>query len=112
MKILSLFSGCGGLDLGFERAGYKVVAANEYDRAIIPTYRANHQDTELIAGDIRSIASAKFPDRIDGIIGGPPCQSWSEAGALRGIDDDRGRLFSNTYAYFGTNGRSFSSPKT
>ena len=93
MKILSLFSGCGGLDLGFERAGYKVVAANEFDRTIIPTYSANHRDTELIAGDIRSIASAKFPDSIDGIIGGPPCQSWSEAGALRGIDDDRGRLF-------------------
>lgn len=93
MKILSLFSGCGGLDLGFERAGYKVVAANEFDRTILPTYRANHRDTELIAGDIRSIASAKFPDSIDGIIGGPPCQSWSEAGSLRGIDDERGRLF-------------------
>ena len=47
MKILSLFSGCGGLDLGFERAGYKVVAANEYDRAIIPTYRANHKTPSL-----------------------------------------------------------------
>lgn len=95
MRIISLFSGCGGLDLGFERAGFDVVLANEYDKAIIPTYKANHQNTKLIEGDIRKIKDETFFNlgEIDGIIGGPPCQSWSEAGALRGIDDDRGKLF-------------------
>ena len=44
-------------------------------------------------GDIRDIKESDFPDEVDGIIGGPPCQSWSEAGALRGIDDERGQLF-------------------
>ena len=53
----------------------------------------NHPETKLIKGDIRNIKEEDFPDNIDGIIGGPPCQSWSEAGALRGIDDARGQLF-------------------
>lgn len=93
MKVISLFSGCGGLDLGFEKAGFKIPVANEFDKTIWETFKANHPETKLIEGDIRSIEEDDFPDDIDGIIGGPPCQSWSEAGALRGIDDQRGQLF-------------------
>ena len=93
MKIISLFSGCGGLDLGFEKAGFEIVTANEFDKTIWETFKVNHPKTKLIEGDIRSIKEEDFPDEIDGIIGGPPCQSWSEAGALRGIEDDRGKLF-------------------
>ena len=93
MRLISLFSGCGGLDLGFERAGFEIPVANEFDRSIAPTYRANHSRTTLLTDDIRSLRADDFPDDIDGIIGGPPCQSWSEAGAQRGIDDARGRLF-------------------
>ena len=93
MKIISLFSGCGGLDLGFERAGFEISIANEYDPTIWDTYKINHPVTKLIEGDIRSLKENDFPDDIDGIIGGPPCQSWSEAGALRGINDARGKLF-------------------
>ncbi|WP_459624968.1 DNA (cytosine-5-)-methyltransferase, partial [Clostridium tetani] len=85
MKIISLFSGAGGMDLGFERASFEVVAANEYDKKIWETYEENHK-AQLIKGDIRNIKSEQFPD-CDGVIGGPPCQSWSEAGALRGIED-------------------------
>ncbi len=92
MKIISLFSGAGGLDLGFEQAGFEVAMANEYDKTIWATYEKNHT-APLIKGDIRHIKESDFPDEIDGIIGGPPCQSWSEAGALRGIDDHRGQLF-------------------
>ena len=93
MKVVSLFSGCGGLDLGFERAGFDIPMANEFDPTIWATYIANHPKTQLIKVDIRNIDESVFPDNIDGIIGGPPCQSWSEAGALRGIDDARGKLF-------------------
>ncbi|WP_027008678.1 DNA cytosine methyltransferase [Conchiformibius kuhniae] len=93
MKVISLFSGCGGLDLGFRRAGFDIVVANEYDKSIWATFKANHPHTRLIEGDIRHIPESAFPDDVDGIIGGPPCQSWSEAGALRGIDDARGQLF-------------------
>ncbi len=93
MKVISLFSGCGGLDLGFERAGFEIPVANEYDATIWSTFEANHPNTALIKGDIRKIKESDFPNDIDGIIGGPPCQSWSEAGALRGIEDARGQLF-------------------
>lgn len=91
MKVISLFAGAGGLDLGFEKAGFEIVAANEYDKTIWSTYEKNHSAL-LIKGDIRDISSDAFPD-CDGIIGGPPCQSWSEAGSLRGINDPRGQLF-------------------
>lgn len=93
MKVISLFSGCGGLDLGFEMAGFDVPVANEYDKSIWATFKANHPRTNLIEGDIRNIKEDDFPEDVDGIIGGPPCQSWSEAGSLRGIEDARGQLF-------------------
>lgn len=92
-NVISLFAGAGGMDLGFENAGFTIVAANEYDKKICPTYKHNHPNTTLIEGDIRKISSTTFPDDICGIIGGPPCQSWSEAGTLKGIDDPRGQLF-------------------
>lgn len=91
MKLISLFSGAGGLDLGFERAGFEILIANELDKTIWETYEKNH-NAKLLKKDIRNIPSSSFPD-CDGIIGGPPCQSWSEAGALRGINDPRGKLF-------------------
>lgn len=93
MQVISLFSGCGGLDLGFERAGFDIPVANEYDSTIWETYRVNHPKTALLTGDIRKINADEFPACVDGIIGGPPCQSWSEAGSLKGIDDARGQLF-------------------
>ncbi len=92
-KILSLFSGSGGLDLGFEQAGFSIPFANEYDPTIFATYKRNHPHTQLIEGDIRHIDAAIFHEEFDGIIGGPPCQSWSEAGSLHGIEDARGKLF-------------------
>jgi DNA (cytosine-5)-methyltransferase 1 len=91
MNIISLFAGAGGMDLGFEKAGFNVLWANEYDRTIWETYKRNHI-AYLDQRDIRKIKSSEIPD-CDGIIGGPPCQSWSEAGALRGINDSRGKLF-------------------
>lgn len=97
MNVISLFSGCGGLDLGFEMAGFDIPVANEYDSAIYKTFRENHPRTHLIENDIRKVSKADIlpflSSEIDGIIGGPPCQSWSEAGALRGIEDARGQLF-------------------
>lgn len=93
MALISLFSGAGGLDLGFHNAGFRTAVANEFDSKICPTFRHNFPDVCLIEGDIRTINEELFPANIDGIIGGPPCQSWSEGGAKRGIDDPRGQLF-------------------
>lgn len=92
MKIVSFFSGAGGLDLGFEKAGFDVIWANEYDKEIWETFEKNHKKTVLDRRSIVDVPSEDVPD-CDGIIGGPPCQSCSEAGALRGIADKRGQLF-------------------
>ena len=92
MRVVSLFSGAGGLDLGFEQAGYEIIYANEFDKSITATYEHNFQNTDLDTRSITDIDEMDVPDCI-GIIGGPPCQSWSEAGAQRGINDPRGKLF-------------------
>jgi DNA (cytosine-5)-methyltransferase 1 len=94
-SLISLFTGAGGLDLGFKDAGFKTIWANEYDKTITPTIKKNFPGLIL---DERSIAlisddEIKSLGPVDGVIGGPPCQSWSEAGARRGIKDHRGKLF-------------------
>jgi DNA (cytosine-5)-methyltransferase 1 len=91
-ELVALFSGAGGLDKGFEKAGFHVAWANEYDKSITATFKANFPNTKLDTRSIREVQADEIPDCI-GIIGGPPCQSWSEAGALRGIEDPRGQLF-------------------
>lgn len=92
MKVVSFFSGAGGLDLGFSSAGFDIIWANEFDKEIWNTYKKNHPTTILDTRSIVDIPSSEIPD-CDGIIGGPPCQSWSAAGSLRGIKDKRGQLF-------------------
>lgn len=92
MKLVSLFTGAGGLDLGFEKAGFEVIWANEFDKSIWETFESNFPHTKLDKRSIVDVQSSDIPNA-DGIIGGPPCQSWSEAGAGRGIKDKRGQLF-------------------
>jgi len=92
MRLASLFSGAGGLDLGFEKAGFDIVWANEYDSTIWETFEHNFPKVKLDKRSIVEVPASDIPE-IDGIIGGPPCQSWSEAGAGRGINDKRGQLF-------------------
>jgi DNA (cytosine-5)-methyltransferase 1 len=91
MKVISLFSGCGGLDLGFVNAGFELVYANDKDKATWETFEKNHE----LEVDKRSITEVNFDEIPDaeGIIGGPPCQSWSLAGAMRGANDNRGKVF-------------------
>lgn len=93
MNLISLFSGAGGLDKGFHNAGFHTIIANEIDKKICPTFKANFPETFLIEKDIRELKENDLPNNVMGIIGGPPCQSWSEAGNLKGIEDDRGQLF-------------------
>ena len=92
MRVVSFFAGCGGLDLGFEQAGFDVVWANEFEPRCRATYLRNHPDTEFVLGDICKIDPDSIPD-CDGFIGGPPCQSWSVGGKMKGLDDERGQLF-------------------
>jgi len=91
-KVVSLFAGCGGLDLGFEKAGFNVAWANEFDSTIWDTFAYNFPQVTLDKRSIVDVPSSEIPIA-DGIIGGPPCQSWSEAGAGRGLNDPRGKVF-------------------
>lgn len=91
-NIASLFSGAGGLDLGFHNAGFTVVWANEFDKKVTPTLRLNFSDTEIDERNLANVPSSQIPGVV-GVIGGPPCQSWSEAGTGRGLQDTRGQIF-------------------
>lgn len=87
-----MFTGAGGLDLGFKKAGFDITWANEFDHTIWKTFERNFPETALNKKSIVDIKSNEIPSA-DGIIGGPPCQSWSEAGAQRGFGDSRGKVF-------------------
>ena len=91
MKVLSLFSGIGGLDAGFEKAGFKVVWANDFDKYAVETYKANYK-SPIILGDINKIALEDLPS-FDVLIGGFPCQPFSMMGSELGFEDARGTLF-------------------
>lgn len=91
MRILSLFCGCGGLDKGFDEAGYNIVWANDFDKYAVETYRANFGN-HVVLGDINEIELDDLPE-FDAIIGGFPCQPFSMMGAEKGFDDTRGTLF-------------------
>lgn len=92
MKVCSLFSGIGGIDLGFMQAGFDIVWANEFDKDAATTYSYNFGDKHLIEKDIRSIDAADIPD-FDVLAAGFPCQPFSIAGKQKGFDDPRGNLF-------------------
>lgn len=91
MRVLSLFSGIGGLDLGFEKAGFDVVWANDFDKYAVETYRANYA-TPITHGDINEVDLASLPD-FEVLIGGFPCQPFSMMGSELGFEDARGTLF-------------------
>ena len=85
---ISLFSGAGGMDIGFKRAGIEVLVANEIDKHACITYNYNHSESFLIRGDIREhIEEIGEYDNIDVIFGGPPCQGFSVAGKMDPYDE-------------------------
>lgn len=92
VKVGSLFSGIGGIDLGFEQAGFEIAWANDFDAAACKTYRNNFPNTILIEDDVRNINSCALSD-IDVLVAGFPCQPFSVMGYRRGFNDPRGNLF-------------------
>ncbi|MBJ8129374.1 MULTISPECIES: DNA cytosine methyltransferase [Bacillus cereus group] len=95
--VIDLFAGVGGLSLGFEQEGFEVVLANEYDESIANAYKKNHRNTKMIVGDIAELdiknIFCPYVGKIDVIIGGPPCQGFSQKGQRKTINDDRNFLF-------------------
>ena len=97
-KVISLFSGAMGLDIGLQQAGLNIVIGQDFDKACISTIVQNNH--KVIAGDIRQInpqtildASGIAQGKIFLVCGGPPCQPFSTAGQRKGINDPRGSLF-------------------
>ena len=91
MKAVSLFSGAGGMDLGLFQAGLEIVWANDNDADAVSTYRRNIGN-HVVLGDIREIDSSEIPE-CDVVVGGFPCQGFSEANWRRTLSDDRNTLY-------------------
>ena len=84
MAVVDLFSGCGGLSLGAQRAGVRVVAAIDNDPVLTSSYPRNFPQTHLLRADMATLDGecirALADTTVDGIVGGPPCQGFSEIG--------------------------------
>ncbi|WP_303678434.1 DNA cytosine methyltransferase [Dehalococcoides mccartyi] len=95
--VIDLFAGVGGLSLGFEMAGFDVVLANEYDESIAEAYKLNHPNTKMIVADIKDLPIEDtffgYRGKVDVVIGGPPCQGFSQKGQRKTINDERNFLF-------------------
>lgn len=97
---MDLFAGAGGMSLGFDNAGFKNLLAVEFNKDFAETYKKNFPRHNLIVDDIKNVTEQQIYDiikneKVDVIIGGPPCQGFSIAGNIgrNFIDDDRNRLF-------------------
>ena len=89
MKCASFFAGVGGIDLGFERAGFTTVYANEFDPWAADTYELNFP-IKVDRRDVRSVLPEEIPD-FDILLAGFPCQAFSVAGYRQGFEDEKGR---------------------
>ncbi|MGI9244306.1 MAG: DNA (cytosine-5-)-methyltransferase [Verrucomicrobiales bacterium] len=92
-RAIELFSGCGGMALGFENAGIQSELLVEWDRHACATLRQNWPDKNLIEGDVGEVDFGDYAGEIDIVAGGFPCQSFSYAGEGRGFADIRGTMF-------------------
>ena len=91
---VSLFSGAGGMDIGFEKAGVKVVFANELMKEAADTYKANHSNDVMVNDDINNIIDTLDEFKgVDLVFGGPPCQGFSVAGKMNPNDERSRHIF-------------------
>ena len=91
-KVISLFSGAGGMDIGFINSGFEIVWANDFFKEAVESYKKNIGD-HIVYGDITKIKSSEMPDDIDLVIGGFPCQGFSVANNKRSMKDERNFLY-------------------
>lgn len=92
MRIISLFSGAGGLDLGLTRSGNDIIWANDIDESAVATYKKNIGD-HIVCKDIKDVSMDEIPGGADVVVGGFPCQGFSQANLLREVGDTRNGLY-------------------
>lgn len=92
LKVVSLFSGAGGMDIGFRNAGFEIIWANDFFEDAVNSYRKNI-GKHIVHGDITKISSEDIPDNPDVVIGGFPCQGFSVANTRRSMEDKRNFLY-------------------
>lgn len=92
LKVISLFSGAGGMDLGFINSGFEIIWANDFFEEAVNSYRKNI-GKHIVYGDITKISSDDIPNDPDVIIGGFPCQGFSVANTKRSMEDKRNFLY-------------------
>ena len=97
--VVGLFSGCGGLDLGFKQAGFDILWANDFDKDSVESYKNNIGD-HIVLGDITQIPSKEIPSNFDVLLGGFPCQGFSVANIKRSMKDERNFLYLDYYLDF------------
>jgi DNA (cytosine-5)-methyltransferase 1 len=101
LRVIDLFSGVGGLSLGFRMVGAEISLANEIDKEIAESYSINHPETRMINEDITKLdiedVFKEYKDKVEVVIGGPPCQGFSQKGQRKSINDDRNFLFRYFY---------------
>lgn len=90
MTCASFFAGVGGIDLGFENAGFNTIYANEFDNFAADTFEYNFKKIKVDRRDIREVPVADIPD-FDVLLAGFPCQAFSIAGYRQGFNDEKGR---------------------
>lgn len=101
LRVIDLFAGIGGLSLGFRMEGFDIVLANEIDKEIADSYVKNHPETKMINEDITKLniedVFKEYINTVDVVIGGPPCQGFSQKGQRKSIKDERNFLFKYFY---------------
>jgi DNA (cytosine-5)-methyltransferase 1 len=90
--VVSLFAGCGGLDMGFKKAGFEIIWSNDFFPDAVETYKKNI-GKHIVLGDITQIDSSEIPDNFDILLGGFPCQGFSIANKNRSMKDSRNFLY-------------------
>lgn len=93
LNVIELFSGCGGMALGFENAGLQTHALVEIDKDAVATLKRNRPEWNIILDDIKNVSFKDARDKISVVAGGFPCQAFSYAGQRQGFGDPRGTLF-------------------
>ena len=115
-KVCSLFTGCGGFDLGFQggfdhlgvkypKLPFEIVFANDFDIDAVNIYKENHKkfnhetDDCILHEDIRAIKNSEIPSDCDVLLAGFPCQPFSNAGNRKGVNEQRGTLFEEVFKF-------------